>query len=202
MSVSTAIPLEGAEKQAKIYSLQDYLKRENTALHKHEFYNGQIIRMPGGTFKHNEIANNIATALRQSVKNLEIKYRVTNSDQKIYIPSLNIALYPDALVVFEKPEFWQNSKSLITNPLLIVEVASKSTKNYDRGEKFMHYRTLPSFKEYVLIEQNETKVEVWFRERENSWLITTETDLAQNIVLQSLKVAISMADIYENTDNE
>jgi Uma2 family endonuclease len=195
----TVIASKPLLKEPKIYSLQDYLQREERALHKNEFYNGQIIRMPGGKLKHNAIASNALTALKNAIKTLDKKYWAINSDQKIYIEAVNIAVYPDALVISEKPEYYQTRKDLITNPLLIVEVASDSTRAYDRGAKFMHYRSLPSFKEYVLIEQNSNQVEVWFKERENTWTIKTETDITASILMQSIGISISLSDIYEDT---
>ncbi len=198
--MTTFITDQKALKTPKMFTLGEYLAREEKAINKHEFYNGQIVRMPGGKFSHNEIASNMLNALRIAVKPLPKKYRVINSDQKIYIAAENKALYPDALVVCERPEFWEDREDLIVNPLLIVEVASKSTRMYDRGEKFMLYRSLPTFKEYVLIEQNLPSVEAWFKEKETTWDVLTETALNNAILLRSLGVSILLADIYENIE--
>jgi Uma2 family endonuclease len=184
----------------KIYSLEEYLVREERALHKHEFHNGKIIRMPGGKAKHSEISTNITHAIKLNIKNLEKKYRVYNSDLKIYVEAEHKALYPDALVICEAPKYWNGREDLITNPLLIVEVASNSTKNYDRGDKFMSYRKLDSFKEYVLISQDNPIVEVFFQEKLNTWNISKSQGLDSNIFLQSIGINISLSDIYENID--
>jgi Uma2 family endonuclease len=119
--------------------------------------------MPGGKLRHNIIAQNCATAIKIAIKSKIEKYLVANSDQKIYIEELDKALYPDALVICKTPQYWKEREDLIVNHLVIVELASDSTRNFDRGDKFFLYETLPSFKEYVLIEQNKAEIEVWFR---------------------------------------
>jgi Uma2 family endonuclease len=193
-------PLSDKKRADRLYSLEEYLRREERNTYKSEFFNGQIILIPEGKIKHNLIAGNIFTAIKIAVKTLKQEFLTLNSDQKIYIPNKEIVVYPDALVISEKPEYWNNRKDLIINPLLIVEVLSKSTRGYDKGEKFMHYRTLPSFKEYVLIEQDEFKVEIWYRAEENTWKITTVTDESALIYLNSIGVNVSLSDIYENID--
>ena len=141
---------------------------------------------------------NILGNIAMKLENTTQYFTMLNSRQKIYIATLDKVLYPDVLVVFETPEHFEDSESLLINPLLIVEVASKTTRQYDRGEKFMLYRSLPSFREYVLIEQDSTKVEVWFRSAENKWEINCETRLENSIFLQSICLNISLLDIYEN----
>ncbi len=190
-SAATAAP----EKQ---FSLSEYLAKEESAQHKHEYHNGQIIAMHGSKIKHNIIATNLTTAIKSAVKNLLQKFFVINSDQKIYIPQVNKVLYADALVICEEPELWEDREDLLLNPLLIVEVASKSMRNYDRGEKFMSYRLIPSFREYILVEQDKPLVENWFRSKPNTWEITAQEDTEQSVFLQSLGVFISLQDIYEH----
>jgi Uma2 family endonuclease len=184
----------------KTYTLEKYLVREERALHKHEFHNGKIIRMPGGKAKHSEISTNITHAIKLDIKNLDKKYRVYNSDLKIYVEAENKALYPDALVICEAPQYWNGREDLITNPLLIVEVASKSTKGYDRGDKFMSYRKLDSFQEYVLVSQDEPFVEVFFRQEKSTWNISDAKGLGETIYFHTLGINISLSDIYENIE--
>jgi Uma2 family endonuclease len=184
----------------KTYTLEEYLVREERASNKHEFHNGKIIRMPGGKAKHSEISTNITHAIKLNIKGLEKKYRVYNSDLKIYIEADNKALYPDALVICEAPQYWQGREDLITNPLVIVEVASNSTKNYDRGDKFMSYRKLDSFREYVLVSQDEPFVEVFFRQEKNTWNISQAKGLEESVFLHELGINISLSDIYENIE--
>ena len=184
----------------KIYTLLEYLTHEERSQDKHEFINGKIVKMPGSKANNNEISANIIATLKFTVKPLPKKFRILTSDQKIYIAPENRSVYPDALVVCEKLEFWQGHEDLLVNPLLIVEVASRSTRGFDRGDKFLLYEQLPSFLEYVLVEQNRPQVETWFREKLNTWNKIKETDLDKSIELRSLGVSISLADIYENIE--
>ena len=115
------------EVAERFYTVKEYLAFEERAKNKHEFYNGKIVKMPGATYKHNRIATNIMVELSILLK--EKKFEVLNSDMKIHIPQLESFVYPDAVVVFEKVQFYENRNDVIVNPLLIVEVASRSTKN-------------------------------------------------------------------------
>lgn len=199
MSVAALkVPQVVGVETTKIFTLEEYLRREERAVHKHEFYNGQIIRMAGGKARHNEIAMNIGSAIKYVVRPLPLKYRVYNSDQKIYLETEKFGVYPDAVVVCEEPEFWQGREDLIINPLLIVEVASRSTAQYDRKGKFELYRQLTSFKEYILVQQKTASVESWFRIEPNTWNIDTVKDLSASIVLRSLGISIPLSEVYEN----
>jgi len=200
MSVTSANPLAVLKTRvpSRQFTLQEYLQREEKSMERHAYYNGQMIKLPMAKGPHNIIAANILTAIKIGVKNQDKKYVVFGSNQKIYLPQFNIGLYPDALVVAETPLYWDDNEVLLINPILIVEILSKSTGNYDRGDKFTEYKTLDSFQEYVLIEQNTNRVETRFREESNLWRDTISTDLDTQIQLRSLGVSIAMIDIYEN----
>ena len=198
MTATAIAPKQTLTKAPKIYTLREYLDREERSFHKHEFHNGQIIRMPGAKLRHNLIAQNCATAIKIALKPIRDKFLVINSDQKIYIEEIDRALYPDALVICSVPEFWRDREDLIVNPLVIVEVASSSTRNFDRNDKFFMYELLPSFKEYVLIEQNKTEVETWFRLDQDTWNKRKVTNINESIELRSLGISIDLVDIYEN----
>jgi Uma2 family endonuclease len=198
MTKAIAIHKLEKEKLVKVYTLQEYLAREAQSSQKNEFYNGQIIPMPGSKFKHNEISANMISLVKWAIKPLPKKFRVSTSDQKIYVEAENIAVYPDVLVICEEPQYWNQREDLIINPLLIVEVLSRSTRKYDRGDKFMLYQLLPSFKEYVLIEQNKPSVESWYQQSDKTWNKLIVNGLDSTITLRSLGVTIALEDIYEN----
>jgi Uma2 family endonuclease len=181
----------------KKYTLNEYLVRESRSQHKHEFYNGKIVRMAGGKARHNQIAANLVGALKYVLRPLPKKYIVYNSDQKVYIQSENVGVYPDALVVCEQPEFWEDREDLIVNPLLIVEVLSRSTASFDKSGKFLLYEQLPSFHEYLLVEQNYVRVESWYRQTVTSWEKTVQTNLDSFIAIRSIGVSLPMSEIYE-----
>ena len=185
-------------KPTRKYTLEEYLRKEANSTHKHEFINGEIIKMPNARYNHNLIAMNIAIDLSYQTENSDKNYQILGSDQKIYFPSLDEGVYADALAVCEKPLFWDNDDLLLINPILVVEVLSKSTQKYDRTGKFDKYKTLESFKEYVMIRQNECYAEVWYRERPGLWHETIVTDIEGKLPLQSLGVEISMKRIYKN----
>jgi Uma2 family endonuclease len=194
-------PYNFTKSLPKLYSLEAYLDREAKVAHKSSYHNGNIIKMAGAKARHNEIAMNIGSAIKFASKSLATVYRLYNSDQKIYIEQENTVVYPDAVVVSIAPAFWQEREDLITNPLLIIEVLSKSTEKHDKGSKFMLYQNLPSFKEYVLVSQDRLRVEVWSQIQENHWQRTVSAALTDNIVLQSMEnIQIALADIYENIE--
>ncbi|MEO6639497.1 MAG: Uma2 family endonuclease, partial [Ginsengibacter sp.] len=135
------------ENISKTYSIAEYLAMEENSVEKHEYYNGKIIKMSGGTYNHNLIASNIITTLNMLLEEKQQEYAVLGSDMKVYSPRILSFVYPDAVVVCEKPLFYEERKDIITNPLLIVEVLSPSTEDYDRKGKFFDYKQIPSFKE-------------------------------------------------------
>ena len=181
-------------------SLETYLDKEANFLEKHEFYNGKIVRMPGAKAVHNQIAAQFTSALIVSLEDIKPNHIIYNSDMKIYIPLFNHAVYPDAVVVCEAPEYWNGREDIILNPILVVEVLSNSTEDYDRGNKFMKYKTLDSFKEYVLVRQDKYQVETWHRELPGLWRETIEEDKTKDIKLASLGISISLSKIYKNVN--
>jgi Uma2 family endonuclease len=195
MVTLTAFPEKTTHK--KTYTLWEYLAREERAKGKHEFYNGIIIKMANAKFNHNLIAMNTGRALGNALKQANKKYIVLGDGQKIYIESENIALYPDALVIFEKPIFFENRQDMLVNPLVVVEVLSRSTGLYDRTMKFDLYQAIPSFKEYILIDSKKIKIETRFREAEDLWRMTTYNIDNQHITLKSLGIELAINDIYE-----
>ena len=182
------------EVAEKFYTVSEYLALEKRAKNKHEYYNGKIVKMPGASYKHNQIAANIAAVLVHAL--YDKNFIVTNSDTKIHIPQLESFVYPDAVVVFEKPELYEGRNDVITNPLLIVEVASRSTRNYDRTTKFEYYKTLSSFKEYVLIEQIKPWVIASYKIAERTWQDTEASSLDDSVYLRSVDCNIELKRVY------
>ncbi len=186
------------EAEPKLYTLGEYLRKEERSRVRHEYFNGIIQTMPMAKGPHNIITMNVGTALNVTLKVTGKKYIVFSSQQKIYLPELNFGLYPDVLVVCEAPEYYRDEQLLLTNPLLIVEVLSKSTRKYDSDNKFSYYKTLPSFQEYVLIEQSECRVETWYREGPDLWRNTIVSAPDGRLPLRSVGCELLMADVYEH----
>lgn len=185
-------------KPTRKYTLEKYLRKEANSTHKHEFINGEIIKIPNARYNHNLIAMNIAIEMTNTTESLGKNYLFYGSDQKIYFPNLDEGVYADSLAVCEKPLYWDNDDLLLINPILVVEVLSKSTQKYDRTGKFDKYKTLESFKEYVMIRQDICYTEVWYRERPGLWHETIVTNIDGKLPLQSLGVEVSMKRIYKN----
>lgn len=147
---------------------------------------------------HNEIIMNVGAALKLSIKSNGKKFRVMGGQQKVYMPALNWGVFPDVLVITDKPLYWDDNQVLLINPIVVIEVLSRSTKRHDRTTKFADYKTLESFKEYVLIEQNKCLIETHFKEEPNVWKGIDYKNIDDVIYLKSIDCTISLADIYEN----
>jgi Uma2 family endonuclease len=182
----------------KRYTLEEYFALEEKSEEKHEYHNGKIITMPGGSIPHSKIGVNIARILDNWIAAQKLPLIVLNSDTKIRIQDFNRNLYPDALVVCEKVKYWNGRTDIITNPVLIFEVLSESTEQYDREDKFRMYRTLPSFKEYVLVNQFKPLINDYFLkdEKEGLWKINAADSLDAKITLASIGFELALADVY------
>lgn len=187
-----------AKKTPRIYTLEEYLRREEQTIEKHEFYNGQIIKMANSKFYHNLIIHNITRVIGNIL--LDSSYFVLGDSQKVYIEAENAAVYPDALVICEKPEFYKGMESMIVNPLVVIEILSKSTAKYDQVDKFSLYKLLPSFKEYVLIDSRKPAIETRFQVEKDLWRFTNYTESTSSIQLQSIGISISIDDIYKKVE--
>ncbi|KHG38879.1 MULTISPECIES: Uma2 family endonuclease [Aphanizomenon] len=183
-----------------IYTPEEYLELEEKAPYKSEYRNGEIIPMTGGTTNHNQIALNFASSLLYVVRGK--KYRVFIGDVRLWIPEYREYTYPDVIVTDGKPIYAGKNNTTVTNPLLIVEVLSKSTKNYDQGDKFTFYRSIPQFKEYVLVEQNQYQVMHYSKTNEGEWIFREYKSENDIVKLQHLDFEISLIDIYQDVNFE
>ena len=184
----------------RVYSAEEYLKMEERAVNKHEFLNGKIIEMAGASYRHSLIAGNIITALNVLLDKKSEKYFVLPMDMKIQIPHYNHFVYPDTVVICEKPELYKGRTDTILNPLLVVEVLSSSTADYDRGTKFTKYKTIPSFKEYVLVEQDMIEITSSFRVGDRLWEDSSADNLESSLYLASLDIYLPLKRVYKNVD--
>ncbi len=189
-----------AQTKERIYTAEEYLELEIAADTRSEYRNGEIIPMTGGTPNHNEIASILNAILRLSLKGKP--YSIFVADQRLWIPDANLHTYPDIMVVPKPIELQTGRKDTVTNPCFIAEVLSKSTQNYDRSEKFVAYRTIPSFGEYLLISQYSVRVEHHVKTAPDRWLLSEYTDPNTILTLSSFDLQISIADLYENIDFE
>lgn len=184
------------EKPAKqCYTAEEYLELEESADYKSEYYKGDIFAMAGASVNHNRIVGNLHTALNLALS--DSKCEAFMSDLRIYVEAVDLFTYPDITVVCDQPKFYKNRDDTITNPLVIFEVLSESTKNYDRGDKFEFYRTLPSLQEYVLVDQSKVHVEHFYLTAERHWLLTDYNSTEDVLKLVKIDFAIPVKEIYQ-----
>ena len=189
--------IETLEKE-KVYTVDEYFEIDQQSEEKLEYHNGKIVAMSGGTADHSGIAARVIAMLILAIDHGNKPFRVYTSDLKIQVPAYKKFVYSDAVVVSEQPEYYEGRKDVITNPLLVVEVLSPSTKKFDRGGKFTMYRTLPSLKEYVLLSQDQPMVTTFFRNQARHWEDTDVSDVTQSVRLRSVGEEIPLARIYKN----
>ncbi|WP_017293152.1 Uma2 family endonuclease [Geminocystis herdmanii] len=198
MVALTEKTLTSPENQIKYYSPEEYLKLEEKAETKNEYRNGEIIPMAGATINHNKIALNFC---RQFPLTIEKQiYEIFMSDVKLFIPEENIYTYPDVMIVRDNPIYQNDSKTIITNPLIIIEVLSLSTQDYDRGQKFKYYRSLESLQEYILIDQYEYSIEQFAKNQQGKWVLTEYKKLEEKLLLESIAWEIPLTDIYQRVE--
>ncbi len=185
-------------EEKKLYTSAEYLEFEVNSECRHEYINGQIISMTGGTPNHNDIAGNLYILLKSALKGKG--YRVFYVDQRLWIPKVNLYTYPDVMVLSKPLELQAGRQDTVMNPCLIAEVLSKSTQNYDRGEKFLAYRTISTFQEYLLIDQYRISVEHHIKHASDQWRLSEYNDPSATLSLNSFQVDIKIADLYEGVD--
>lgn len=180
------------------YTPEEYLALEESSEYKSEYHDGEIIPMTGGTINHNIIAGNFYAYLKYTLRGQS--YKVFFADVRLWISLKNRYVYPDVMIIQGKPVYAGTGKTTITNPLIIVEVLSESTKNYDKGEKFDFYRSIPEFREYILIEQSKYCLAQYTKNSENQWLFTEYNGKDNVLNLATVEVQIPFSGIYQEVD--
>jgi len=178
------------------YTIAEYLQMEEKARDRHEFHDGEILAMSGGTYGHSRINTQLLIALGNRLKGKSC--HPLDSNMRVRIATRWDYLYPDISVVCGKPQFdpADPKKTTILNPRVVVEVLSESTELYDRGGKFDLYRQIPSLQEYILVSQTQPLVETFRRRSKGTWLFDSAKGLKATVKLPSLKIALPLRDIY------
>ena len=176
-------------------SEQDYLNAERSALNKHEYFRGEIFAMSGASLPHNKIFSNLF--IDTGVKLKGKKCQPFGGDLRIHIPKNTLYTYPDLSIVCGDPKTTDDSFDTVTNPTVIFEILSKSTRNYDKGEKFTLYRDIESLKEYILIDSEKIMVEKFTKNSDNSWTLTEFTAINDRFEMKSIDVTLMLSDIYD-----
>ena len=179
------------------YTYEEYEAILKSSEQKIEYLDGKLRLMAGGTINHNRAKDSLVTyILRQ-----DQSCRYFSSDTAVYIGQSNKYYFPEcSFVCTDTVAYTDNSIEQITNPTLIIEVLSDGTDGVDRGEKFHAYFSLPSFREYVLVDSQRVRVDVFYREAASTWSMRSYYAPEQRVHLQSLKLDVPVSAIYADTD--
>jgi len=186
-----------AEPQRRV-SLEEYLDLELESEEKHEYVDGQVFAMGGASHRHNLIVMNLIGELRAKLKDRPCL--VYPSDMRVQVSEASHYAYPGLTVVCGEPQFADERQEMLTNPLVLVEVLSKTTEGYDRGEKFARYRQVPSLAEVVLVAQDRVAVEHYARQPNGHWLATYADEPDALVAFPALDCELSVAEIYDKVE--
>ena len=184
--------------QARTYTPKEYLQLEEQAEYKSEYRDGEIIPMTGGTTNHNEISLNLATNLKFSLK--KQNYRVYMADVRLWIPRYRLYTYPDVMLIKGEPIYADQSTTTITNPVMVTEILSPSTQNYDQGDKFTYYRSIPEIEEYILVSQQKYHLMQYTKTEAGKWLLSEYETEDALIQLGSVDWEFELSEIYTGVD--
>ena len=175
---------------------EEYATWERQQTERHEFYAGEVSSQAGGTRRHSLIGTNAARAIGDRLKGRDCV--VHGSDLRVHIRATGYQAYPDVSVVC--PPVEGDSDELISNPVLIVEVLSPTTADFDRGGKFGHYRQIPSLKEYLVFWQDEARVEQHTRTPDGLWLLREVVGIDQTLQLASLGQPLALSEVSDKVE--
>jgi Uma2 family endonuclease len=180
-------------------TFDSWLAAERAALEgRSEYVRGEVFAMTGGSEEHNLIVANVVRELGNRFKGQPCL--VYPSDMRVHIAAEDVGAYPDVMAVCGDRQFLDERRDTITNPTLIVEVLSESTEAYDRGDKFAHYRSLPSLMAYLLISQSRIRAELFVRQANDTWNLSIYSDLADEVPLAAVDSALPLAEVYDKLD--
>lgn len=180
-------------KVERKWTFEEYLAYEEETGIKHEYIDGEIYAMTGGTKKHSVISTNCTTEIGIQLRDSDCY--VTNSDMRVEISPTKF-VYPDFLVACGNEEFMDDKEVTLLNPIMIAEVISDSSEKYDRGLKSQYYRSLPSLKYYMIIEQNRIYVELYTRGNDDKWIFQEFNQLDMMIPLDGIAVESPVSEVY------
>ncbi len=177
-------------------SEQEYLEQEREATEKHEYFQGEIFAMSGASEEHNIISMNCSVVLGTKLKGK--KCRPYGSDMRMNIPENTLYTYPDLSVYCNEIETLDDKRDTAKNPTVIIEILSKSTRNYDLGQKFALYREIPTLKDYILIDSEKVKVIRHTKTDNTTWVLSEFSSINDTFEIKSLEIEMNLVDIYED----
>jgi Uma2 family endonuclease len=177
---------------------EQYLEIERKAEFKSEYYQGEMFAMAGAKRAHNLIVFNLATEIGVQLRKRPCQAYV--NDMRVCVSATGMYTYPDLTAVCGEPQFLDESQDTLLNPSLIVEVLSPTTEFYDRVRKFEHYQSVESVTEYLLVSSERVRAELYTRQPDGRWLLTTASRMEDSLDLQSVGVHLALADLYEKVE--
>ncbi|MCP4110490.1 MAG: Uma2 family endonuclease [Desulfobacteraceae bacterium] len=180
--------------ERKFVSPKEYFDMEEAAEYKSEYYHGEIFAMSGASHNHNMIAVNILASLYNSLRDSGCV--VYPSDMKVQIEKAEHYVYPDVSIVSGDIEFADNRDDTVINPVVIFEILSKSTKNYDKGDKFKSYRKISSLCDYILVDQYTCSVEYFYKNDAGKWTLDEFEELSESFEIRSVGAELFLNDVY------
>lgn len=179
-------------------SEEEYLAMEEAATEKHEYYNGRIFAMSGGSNTHALLGLNAGATLRAALRGSQC--RAVGSDQRVKIEKTGLQTYPDAAAYCLPARFQGRNNEMLLSPKIIIEVLSPSTEKYDRTDKFDHYKQIPELTDYILIAQERVLVEHFARHPDGGWLLRSYNDRESHVELKELGITLALSDFYEDVE--
>lgn len=186
--------------ELKFISQSDYLKTERLAIDKHEYFRGEVFAMSGASIAHNRITKNCIVDLANKLKGKTCE--PFGSDLRIHIPKNTLYTYPDISIICGEIETTDDKFDTVTNPTVIIEILSASTRNYDKGEKFTLYREIDSLQEYILIDSERIMVEKFIRNADNSWQLTEYKSIEQSFKITTVAIEMTLETVYQDVKIE
>jgi len=175
---------------------------EKRAEYRSEYVNGYIFKLAGGTEAHNDITLNIASQLKIKLRGKCKKCKTFASDMKVWIEEVGTFFYPDVTVVCRERIYHKGKRDITENPILLFEMLSQSTKEYDKNDKFFTYQNVESFREYVLVSQNRPGIQQYVRQPDGTWNYRATIGLTSEVYLESVETTLSLEDIYDLVEFE
>ena len=179
------------------YTLEEYLEFERAAGWKYEYCQGEIREMPHVSIRHTVIVGDLLCLLMGHCKSG--RYHVLASRMRTKVEATGLYTFPD-IVIVDSPELEDENQDTLLNPTLIIEVLSEASEAYDRGEKFAHYRTIPTLREYVLVSEEDYVVEVFTRQEDNKWLLSDARGYESSVFLPSIECMLMLSEIYQGME--
>ena len=178
-------------------SAEEYLALDRAAEFRSEFLDGEKIAMSGGSMRHARLGASLSGQFYLALQGSACE--AFTSDFRVRL-SPRMYTYPDVIVVCGSPMLADECQDILVNPTVIVEVLSPSTENYDRGVKFQHYRSLDSLQDYILIAQDQIRIEQYTRGQVDTWTLRDYQNASEALLIESIGVSVPIASIYERIE--